>query len=218
MASTKTIDNLVSNLSSAAIEAKPISTDWSEGYTETWEQVYPDVDEWDLDTCTNYLDDQGFGYDEQDGEDDDDYLYDLREACREAVCEDDSFTPIFNFRYPLPDYRGYDGDDQTKLMGGNVVLVEYEGEFFLALTGCGMDLSWDICQAYIALGFLPPVHFCNDLPRLAGDDESDDSHFLVLAAALRSNDILASWSNRRLEWVRERYDAARATRARNEGE
>jgi len=30
-----------------------------------------------------------------------------------------------------------------------------------------MDLSWDICEGYMLLGYLPPVHFC-DLPAFAG--------------------------------------------------
>ncbi|MDH5523044.1 MAG: hypothetical protein OEY01_03440 [Desulfobulbaceae bacterium] len=37
----------------------------------------------------------------------------------------------------------------------------------MALAAGGMDLSWDICEAYISLGYYPPAHYC-DLPRMAG--------------------------------------------------
>ena len=47
-----------------------------------------------------------------------------------------------------------------------VPVVLADGTHALALTGGGMDLSWEICRAYVALGFLPPLHYCRDLPRL----------------------------------------------------
>jgi hypothetical protein len=44
------------------------------------------------------------------------------------------------------------------------IIERLDGEGYeLALTGGGMDLSWEICEAFVRLGFLPPVHFC-DLP------------------------------------------------------
>jgi hypothetical protein len=42
------------------------------------------------------------------------------------------------------------------------------GGFGLALTGGGMDLSWQICDAFVAAGYLPPFHFCRGLPTMAG--------------------------------------------------
>ena len=39
-------------------------------------------------------------------------------------------------------------------------------EFALALVGGGTDLSWEICEAYIRLGYFPPAHF--ELPRMSG--------------------------------------------------
>ena len=47
-----------------------------------------------------------------------------------------------------------------------VYLIEEEA-YFLALTGGGMDLTWQICEAYMRLGYLPPTHFSR-LPRYAG--------------------------------------------------
>ena len=39
---------------------------------------------------------------------------------------------------------------------------------YMALTGAGMDFSWDIAGAYVMQGCLPPLQFCL-LPRFAGD-------------------------------------------------
>lgn len=45
-------------------------------------------------------------------------------------------------------------------------------EVMLALTGAGMDMSWEICLAYMRLGYLPPLEFCN-LPKLSGPPSPD---------------------------------------------
>lgn len=42
------------------------------------------------------------------------------------------------------------------------------GNTGFALTGGGMDFTWEICAAYIACGFLPPTYF--ELPKMGGID------------------------------------------------
>lgn len=43
-------------------------------------------------------------------------------------------------------------------VSGPICIVEmYDGETGFALTGGGMDLSWDIATAYVECGFLPPA-------------------------------------------------------------
>ena len=32
-------------------------------------------------------------------------------------------------------------------------------EAALAVSAGGMDLSWDVCEAYLLLGYLPPLNF-----------------------------------------------------------
>lgn len=66
-----------------------------------------------------------------------------------------------------------------KLLGLPLCVVEVEGEYGLALTGGGMDYGWEICEAYIRLGFLPPVYF--DPPNLTNRGESADDRVIMAA-------------------------------------
>lgn len=79
----------------------------------------------------------------------------------------------------------------------------YDGEQGLALTGGGMDLSWEICEAYIRLGHLPPVHF--DLPNMASRGLTERA-LLVLDAMEASLGVVAA----RAERARERLASIRA--------
>jgi hypothetical protein len=51
-----------------------------------------------------------------------------------------------------------------------------------------MDMSWDICKAYVLLGHLPPVEYC-DLPMFAGGMRTDVT---VAEAAVRSCECAVS--------------------------
>ena len=62
-------------------------------------------------------------------------------------------------RFSIPD------DFRDKLV--NTTIVEIDGSYYLALTGCGMDMTWEIVESYINLGYYPPAHFCR-LPCMAG--------------------------------------------------
>ncbi len=66
-----------------------------------------------------------------------------------------------------------------------------DGTKALALTGGGMDLSWEIAEAYVRLGYLPPMRFAGDLPNMARDRRSRE---LVLAASMRSAQVSAGWA------------------------
>jgi len=81
-----------------------------------------------------------------------------------------------------------------------VVLMQ-DGEEGFALTGGGMDLSWEICAAYIACGFLPPLEYC-DLPNMAGRGRHKDTA-LILAACSRSCEIAEGWASRKRERLAE---------------
>jgi hypothetical protein len=87
----------------------------------------------------------------------------------EEEMENEDFMPMMNYIYPLPDNFEVPDDVKDKL--NNTTIVEIEDEYFLALTGGGMDLSWEICESYINLGYYPPAHFC-DLPAMAGRGKS----------------------------------------------
>lgn len=97
--------------------------------------------------------------------------------------------PMMNYWYPIDEsegsYRTYDPERAAvKIVDTPLCVVQVGNEYGLALTGGGMDLSWEICEAFVALGMLPPTHFA-DLPRMAGKSNEDDSR-LVVAAMRRS--------------------------------
>lgn len=104
--------------------------------------------------------------------------------------------PMMNYFWALPEHSSFDKDDALKLEGLPLCLVNFNPgwtedvdeslpEWALALTGGGMDLSWDICEAFCRLGFLPPLVACR-LPRVAGMDYSDPTRQWVIAACKRS--------------------------------
>jgi len=113
--------------------------------------------------------------------------------------------PMMNCYYPLPNADHLEPDDVKKI-DGPVVLIQFEdGDWALALSGGGMDLSWDICKAFVDLGFLPPTHFA-DLPEFAGDKWTEGKA-LVVCAMGRSLEIAELWLQRKqrhLEYI-EKY-------------
>jgi hypothetical protein len=141
----------------SAIDAKPREMDWSEGYGERWEYFSAVKCE----ECGRAI---------IDGDDHPEececHGQDSRDLGEEG--------PMMNYFYPLPDYRGNVASDAKKIAGVPLCMVRLEDtdEYGLALTGGGMDLSWEICEAYMLLGFYPPVHF-SDLPEMCGRGNSD---------------------------------------------
>ena len=121
-----------------------------------------------------------------------------REACRDQYeCCDGGF-PMMNYRYPV---KLRDETNQMafdSLDGLPLTLIEdlESGDFYLALTGGGMDLSAEICKAYIALGQRPPAHFCR-VPRMAGCKYSRE--FLDILAA--SCQIAIEWQQSNLNYL-----------------
>jgi hypothetical protein len=107
---------------------------------------------------------------------------------RELELEDGG--PMMNYYYPLPDLDRvgdeYQAAERIRALPLCVVAFE-DGSNALALTGGGMDLSWEICEAFTRLGFLPPLHFC-DLPNLAGKTIDADARYTI-NACLRTADV-----------------------------
>lgn len=102
--------------------------------------------------------------------------------------------PMMNYFYPLNESDGNslgrweDSFDTVeaayRLRDLPLCLVERDGDYGLALTGGGMDLTWEIVAAYVALGYLPPVSFSR-LPGMAGMPNGASDR-LVIAAVSRS--------------------------------
>ena len=110
---------------------------------------------------------------------------------------------MMNYYYPLEDE--FDQDDAKKLLDLNLCLVYFEKQDFyaLALTGGGMDLSWDIIEAHIRLGYYPPLHFRP--PRFAGMKQNE-RYESILDICVESRNIVKGWMEsdiKDLERVRE---------------
>lgn len=176
------------SLSYANIFETPVSPfDWSQEYPgERWDIIEPDFG--DDDDTRKFLEYAGVEIDErEDTETDEEYEERLVEAAQEAWREGEYGVPMMNYYYPIElRYGASPAELQMRLMldGGAVTLVEVDANPVLALTGGGMDLSWDVCLAYIICGSYPPLHFC-DLPDFAGQKASD-KNLQIVAACLET--------------------------------
>ena len=152
--------------------------DWIEAFEkERCEIIYPDFSEFSefsefsLDDFKNIT-----GEEFESGTD-------IQQSMQEYFYENThQLEPMYNYAYPLPHlFVNSDVAQAILVKNSNVcTVVILDDEPVLALAGAGMDFSWDICRAYILLGYLPPFHFC-DLPKMAG--YSDD---LVRDACIES--------------------------------
>jgi hypothetical protein len=152
-------------LSYELIDEKPRKFNFGEGYTETWEVVYPNITDWDKKRIKQWLDDHGIDYDKSLSE------AELKTKVSEEIYEVDDYSPMMNYIYPLPeDFEAGNYDTDELLRQTTVVNIKDSwGDWVpvLALTGGGMDFSWEIAESYMNLGFYPPAHFCG-LPDMAG--------------------------------------------------
>lgn len=181
MPNTNAID--ISSLYYSAVGAQSVHFNFGAGYGETWEDVpLPYL------TCSSC---DFVGQDES---------YEEGEACPHCILgegqsclELPECRPMMNYYYPLPNYDRNPEADQLHLYksSANVVLVQIRGgedvedSYALALSGGGMDLSFDICHAYILLGYAPPLVFC-DLPHFAGQDNRKEPFASIIKACFQS--------------------------------
>jgi hypothetical protein len=184
----------VANLSAETIDTTSIQHDWSEGYGDRWDYVeapscphcdtycrHGDVDDLlsalNLDAEeTEALDDLVSRIDRLEGKDWETWRCPNAE-CKQFGEEVDSYEsaegPMMNYYYPLPSLPGSEYDAAYTIRDLPLCIVRnlendtMPTDYALALTGGGMDLSWEICEAFMRLGFLPPMAFA-DLPAIAG--------------------------------------------------
>jgi len=190
------ITELVASLSCDAVDCKPIEVDWREtlGHNMDGWQSFEAVE---CDDCGHVHVLGPFGESrcndempevETDGD------------SKPNECEGwlNSNGPSMNYFYPV---RISDCEKAARNISGSLCVVELaDGITGVALTGGGMDFSWEICQAFIDIGFLPPAHFAGNLPEMAGF-EKDPRTPLVLAAARVSCEVALGWARRRLDNV-----------------
>lgn len=162
----------VEELWASAVDAKSEKYDWREHQIgEDWEIAVP-------------MPDFDSGEKEEDMEDEDDFY--------------EQNSPMMNFRYPLPGFKPDRFSDKNLRRAldnaGNITLVQdlKSDEYYLALTGGGMDLTWDIARAYVNLGYLPPADFCR-LPGFVdyGHEEDDKT---IIHACKRTASFLENWA------------------------
>lgn len=117
----------------------------------------------------------------------------------------DAWMPMMNFAYPLGSSHYFELPDDWRDCLINTTIVEIDGEPYLALTGGGMDFSWEICESYIRLGYRPPSHFC-ELPGMAGRGESAIDRAIV-EACKKSLQVHIGWLESGLERMNNSYPA-----------
>lgn len=164
----------VTQLSPAALGAAPVERDWSEGcWGDAWEYYAAPSCE----ACGEYA-----RWDEA--------AWAWRCADHGPVEGHGDEGPMMNYAYPLPSLGIAEGphDAADRIRDLPLCIVERDGEYELALTGAGMDFSWEICAAYMRLGFLPPLAFCA-VPRMAGRGQSERDREII--AACRSSATVA---------------------------
>ena len=159
-----------------AIETKPIIYNWSELYGTGWKSIEAGYCE----TCMNNNLPKG------------DCIVVGPPGTYCEQCDSDMYFegPMMNYYYPV------DIDDMYEAAKAIIDLplcvVEVDDNTGLALTGGGMDLSWDICDAFIQLGYLPPLHFCR-LPDYVGM-KLDERIKTILNACKKSAQISSRWA------------------------
>jgi hypothetical protein len=160
-------------------------------------------------TAEDYADD----HEDEDGEPETgtlsrDQLEELEQASTFTGHGESIEGPMMNYWYPVDSISDEDeaADAAMTISDLPLCVVEVGGTYGLALTGGGMDLSWEIAEAFVRIGMLPPVHFA-DLPSMAGLYPSEGRRAPVLAAMIRALDVEAASLTRARERLAEKYPA-----------
>lgn len=185
-----------------AIETKPVTVDWQERMGEDMEG-WRSFEAFECPECKRTVVCSSLGEcecrdalqeitEEIDGEE-----IESPNTCRGTMYPE---GPMMNYYYPV---RIDDCEEAAKALAHlPVCVIEFEdGDTALALTGGGMDLSWEICEAFMAIGYWPPVHFC-DLPKMSGRGKSERD-LKIIAACEESCRILEGWTARKRERLAE---------------
>ncbi len=196
------------NLAKDTLFGGSVNMDWMEAAGENGDGVEVALPPITADILDQHMPDwqADFPLDEFDGDEEER----LSAAAEEFTGTDgyyewkDGFFPMMNYAYPI-DLRY--GADQEELAGhidalaGCVTLVTVDDQTYLALTGGGMNLAWNICAAFIACRCMPPLKYLEALPKMAGggmyaSNLPDDVAALVLACIPAAADVLRHKADR----------------------
>lgn len=95
--------------------------------------------------------------------------------------------PVMDSFYPLPYFKLKDDPELAALalvdLPMCIVRLKAIGnrdeEWGMALCGGGMDFTWEIVEAYMRLEYLPPLVYCERLPKLAGMKMNADLQWII---------------------------------------
>jgi len=125
--------------------------------------------------------------------------------CKEYISNE---GPMMNYWWPLPGYDGDIQEDAAKLIDLPVCIVENlsndvetSESYGLALTGGGMNLAWELAEAYMLLGYLPPYAIL-DLPQYCGQT-MDSKRRWIVAGCKRSCGVMIDRGRQGLRGLRD---------------
>lgn len=128
---------------------------------------------------------------------------DLEDLESGDIIEASAEGPMMNYWYPVDVIDESNAAEAAYILRNlPLVVVMVDDQWGIALSGGGMDLTWEIAAAYCALGMLPPVHFA-DLPRMAHEDTTRNRY--VFIAMHRSLSVMQSWMVQRTERLARAY-------------
>jgi len=190
--------SIVSDLRNCSVDSKSRSVDWGAILGEEMEG-FRSFEALECETCDLVHVVSGLGGEEccsdLQSEIEDEDGDEVRNECDGVLYPS---GPQMNHFYPC-EFVGLSVEDAALAIASlPLCVIEMEdGETGFALQGGGMDLSWEICDAYIRCGYLPPLQYC-DLPRMAGQAKHPRCQ-LILAACQRSTEIAEGWAHRKGE-------------------
>ena len=179
-------------LSWGSHDGRSVDYDWSEHDPEgDWEVVMPDFRSYERKLLLLYAKENSIDLEEHFGG-----KRELKETPDEAVAEflserwneEGSENPVMNYYYPI--HIGWSGsisaeDAQFILSVNHLCLTvvhmmddNVSDDYVLALTGGGMDLTWEICEAFCLLGQIPPSSM-SDVPDMSGRGMSKRDQWIL---------------------------------------
>lgn len=128
--------------------------------------------------------------------------------------ENQEYQPMMNYLWPIEEFEQGKNNFNDKSLkkalddAGAVTLIQRNdnGEYYLALAGGGMDLSWDLAAGYVNLGYLPPFKICEHLPEFAGENYGDAKHRNVILACQRTIKFVENRAQRAIPEIQKFVD------------
>jgi hypothetical protein len=191
----------VETLYADAVNVQPITRDWSTGYPDGWDWIRVPT----CNVCGAVSHENETEIATEAGK----LITVGRDCCPDPTCEQfgeelsecEDDGPMMSYSYELPakcwrPREPWTQADARTIAHLPLLIVYFSGDpsdAALALSGGGMDLAWEISEAFMRLGFLPPAHFAA-LPKMAGMPATD-VHRWVIAGCKQSLGCQRDWAD-----------------------